>query len=74
MSEKCIEERVGRDILENQLLVSLSNKNKVAILLDKADLELLISGLVLAETNRMAMGRHREFRQDLEQLKKVAFV
>lgn len=70
----CTEERVPKQIIENQLLVALDDKSKVAILASKEDLDILICALFLAESNRMAMPlKYKEMRLDLEKLKKAAF-
>lgn len=71
--QPCEEKHVNRQVIDNQLLTALDDKSKVAILLNKEDLDLIISAFMLAENNRMAMkGRMTEFRKDLEQLRESA--
>ena len=66
--------KTTRTVVEKQLLDSLSDKTKVAILCDKQDLETLIAALLLSETNRMAMpAKWRDLRLGLEQLRDAAF-
>ena len=70
----CSVESVNRQVIENQLLTSLCDKSRVAILATEEDLEILIAALLLAENNRMAMPtKYKEMRADLEQLKAAAF-
>lgn len=72
--KKCTEEHVSRSVIENKLLVSLGDKSKVALLLDKNDLDLIIGALLLSESNRMAMPtQYKEMRKGLEQLRAAAF-
>lgn len=66
--------KTSRRVIENQLLESLSDKSKVAILATEEDLDTLIAALFLSERDRMAMqSRWRELRIGLEQLRSAAF-
>jgi hypothetical protein len=72
--QKCTEENVGREVIANQLLISLEDKSKVALLITEKDLNLIIAALLLSETNRMAFNlAYRAMRLDLEQLRDAAF-
>lgn len=82
MRKKCTEERVPRQVIENQLLSALDDKSKVAILATKEDLEILIAALCgyqlgEAKGNLLSWKNHvdrcKEFASDLEQLKSAAF-
>jgi hypothetical protein len=73
MSQNKIEP-TKREVIENQLLTSLCDKSKAAVLFTESDLDLMISALMLARTNRMAnMMRMDEFQKDLTELKNAAF-
>ena len=70
----CSVEMTNRQVIENQLLASLDDKSKVAILASEEDLDTLIAALMLSERNRMAMpSKWKELRAGLEQLKAAAF-
>jgi len=67
-------EHATRQVIEKQLLTSLEDKSKVALLLTESEVDILISALFLSESNRMAMpSLYKAFRLDLEQLKREAF-
>lgn len=61
-------EHVGRSVIENQLLVALDDKTKVAILANEEDIDILIEALAM-QTNK----KSREMLADLKQLKQEAF-
>lgn len=58
----------SRAIFEEKLLASLSDESKVAMILDRADLDLLIMGL-----DTLTPERARELSGDMQQLRRAAF-
>jgi hypothetical protein len=60
--------RVPREIVNNQLLVALDDKDKVAVVIDEDDLQEVIDGL----TNQPGR-KARELRDDMVRLRDVAF-
>lgn len=72
MSQPNHVERVSKTVIENQLLVALDDKSKVACLFAKEDLDVLISALTVAERVRYEP-QAKEMRLSLEQLRKAAF-
>jgi hypothetical protein len=70
----CSVESVNRQVIENQLLTSLCDKSKVAILATEDDLRMLINAL---KTHSMCYPgwakKNSEYVADLEQLKSAAF-
>lgn len=61
--------RVDRQVIENELLVALDDRSKVAILLDAQDLRMLMRCL-----ERCGRGQHaRRFLDDMRQLEDAAF-
>ena len=66
-------EKTTRAVIEKKLLDSLSDEGAVAVLLGKADLELLIWALSSIERDRMFPPGRQELRKGLEELKAAAF-
>lgn len=66
-----------REIIQDRLLASLDDKSKVAIVVNKDDLDLLIEGMVYVYTNSLKRGykrkKSKEFLDDMRKLRKHAF-
>jgi hypothetical protein len=69
----CSVESVNRQVIENQLLTSLCDKSKVAILATEEDLTLLIGALKCVSCHDPAARAAKEMCADLQQLKAAAF-
>lgn len=70
----CSVSAVKRQVIENKLLAALDDRGKVAILATEEDLEIIITALLLAESNRVVISsKYKEMRADLEQLRSAAF-
>jgi len=72
----CEEVYTSQRDIQSQLLDSLTDKNKVALLLDEDDLDMLIDALedVANDTTRSNCRQKRlKFLHDMRQLKKVTF-
>ena len=72
-------EYVKREVIDNQLLIALDDKSKVAVVLSEEDLNLLISAATLQMLQRPAPGEHHmkkrlgELLYDMTKLKSEAF-
>ena len=66
----CRVERTGHEIIEHRLLMAMSDKGKVALVLDAEGLETLITSL---ECVPVKCGRRVEMLEDLKQLRREAF-
>lgn len=73
MSERCKEERVAREVIENKLLARLADKDTAAILVNKDDLNLMISAFDSLWAEEPGNERAKEFVRDLRQLYDGAF-
>jgi hypothetical protein len=74
MESKCTVEKTSRQVIENQLLSSLEDKSKVALLCTREDLDILISAVRLSSGNPKALSaKWQEFAADLIELRKAAF-
>lgn len=74
MNKKPVIERVKREILENKLSVVLNEEEKVAIVVDKMELEDLIIALkktIVSDTERRI--RIKNFIDGMEELQRTAF-
>ena len=70
MSERaCRVERTGHEVIEHRLLMAMSDKGKVALVLDAEGLETLITSL---ECVPVKCGRRIEMLEDLKQLRRAA--
>ena len=67
-------EQVPRQVMENQLLVALDDKDKIAVVLTETDLDLLIESLGYARSFKDGPNLARaKMRADLKELREVAF-
>lgn len=67
-------ENTSREVIENSLLVALSDDDKVAIICTKEELELLVYALdlaIVATPSKNEHDRMREYRSDILKLKSV---
>lgn len=67
-------ENTSREVIENSLLVALSDDDKVAIVCTKDELELLVYALdlaIVATPSRNEYDRMTEYRADILKLKSV---
>lgn len=64
---------VRREVIEDQLLVTLEDKSKVAIIATETDLDMLISGLQSIVTDTGDGPKRDAYLADLRTLRKQAF-
>lgn len=71
---KCKTSYAPREVLEGKLLAALDDESKVAIVLDKADVDMLINALEAYPAHAVKGGKsHRQYAADLRQLRSAAF-
>lgn len=70
---RCSEEYTPKHVIERKLLLALNDSKKVAILLEKKDLSLLIKALHLVPPAEGFKKEAEAFAQDLNQLRLAAF-